>query len=46
MPKNPLYGQNKADHEAHRGLGQALLLDPAGSDGATGSPTLTLTESE
>ena len=41
MPKNPLYGQNKADHEAHRGLGQALLLDPAGSDGATGSPTLT-----
>jgi hypothetical protein len=46
MPKNPLYGQNKADHEAHRGLGQALLLDPAGSDGATGSPTLTLTASE
>ena len=46
MPKNPLYGQNKADHEVHRAVGQALLVDPAGSDGATGSPTLTLTASE
>ena len=43
MPLNPMHGQNKQDHEVSRQVGQALLIDPAGSDGATGSPTKTLT---
>jgi len=42
---NPMYGQNKFDNLVDRSQGECILVDPAGSDGATGSPTLTLTAS-
>ena len=43
---NPIYGQNKFDNEASRILGGAFMLDPAGSDGSTGTPTKTLVASD
>ena len=46
MANNPLYGQNKFDGEAGNQVGGCFMIDPAGSDGATGSPTKTLTAAE
>ena len=39
---NPMYGQNKSDDAIANQTGGCFLIDPAGSDGATGSPTKTL----
>tara|TARA_R110002020_G_scaffold44723_3_gene128535 strand:- start:327 stop:827 length:501 start_codon:yes stop_codon:yes gene_type:complete len=47
MGKNiPLYGQNKDGDALAHAHGVCKLVDPLGSDGATGSPTLTLTAAD
>ena len=38
---NPLYGQNKADDLIDNQVGGCFMIDPAGTDGATGTPTNT-----
>ena len=43
---NPMYGQNKADSDISNATGGTYLIDPNGSDGATGTPTKTLTAAE
>ena len=39
---NPLYGQNKADGLIDNQVGGCFMIDPAGADGSTGTPTKTL----
>ena len=43
---NPLYGQNKADGLIDNQVGGCFMIDPAGTDGSTGTPTKTLTASD
>jgi len=42
----PMYGQNKEGNQIANQVGGCFMIDPAGSDGTTGSPTKTLTAAE